>query len=228
MARVCVIYGSETGNTRRKTNKLVKEWEGRSGRNFKVDAPVSGDEASGRFDTLSQDYDVLILITSSFGDGDPPDGYHKFLAALYEGAKKEEGEKPLEGVQHHVLGFGSTMYETFQNCPRLTDQLLEANGSRRFLKRKEMDEMMEETEDENLSNWDKEVFGMLNETTRDSAKQPSVCAWDDGFDGKCEVQSRDFAESASGGGGNSNMTMLLAILVAVLAAAYYYMKNQEA
>ena len=80
------------------------------------------------------------------------------------------------------------MYETFQNCPRLTDQLLEANGSRRFLKRKEMDEMMEETEDENLSNWDKEVFGMLNETTRDSAKQPSVCAWDDGFDGKCEVR----------------------------------------
>ena len=71
-----------------------------------------------------------MIVTSSYGDGDPPSNYESFLRDLYVA----EGT-PFEGCQHCVLGFGSTDYETFQNCPRLTDKLLGALGSRRMLAR---------------------------------------------------------------------------------------------
>lgn len=43
-------------------------------------------------------------------------------------------------MQHAVLGLGSSFYETFQNCPRMTDKFLEQCGSRRLAMRGELDD----------------------------------------------------------------------------------------
>ena len=74
---------------------------------FKIVDSINGDTAGDRFDTIKDDYDMLVVATSSFGEGDAPNGYGKFLYRLQQGAKN--GTKPLAGVQHAVLGYGSSV-----------------------------------------------------------------------------------------------------------------------
>ena len=59
---------------------------------------------------------------------------------LHAAEEAEQGEvsQKLLGLQHAVLGCGSTVYETFQNCPRLHDKCLGENGSRRLAQRAEL------------------------------------------------------------------------------------------
>merc|ERR1712157_487504 len=80
-------------------------------------------------------------MTSSYGDGEAPSGFGKFLYHIYTAAadaKKNTDAAVLSGMEHSVLGFGSTVYYTFQNVPRLCDRLLGESGSRRFLMRNEI------------------------------------------------------------------------------------------
>lgn len=60
--------------------------------------------------------------------GDPPDNYKLFLKKLMDAAA--DGQTPLKGLQHAVLGYGSSYYPTFQNCPRLSDKYLGLCGAR--------------------------------------------------------------------------------------------------
>ena len=118
---VLFVYGSETGTTKRKVKAIEKAWASRGGKKFGSVTVKSGDEAAAEFAGISEKYDAIVVGVSSFGDGDPPEGYQLFLAELYKPSKtsgEEVVRKPLEGMQHAVLGFGSTVYETYQNCPR--------------------------------------------------------------------------------------------------------------
>ena len=58
--------------------------------------------------------DLLVIACSSFGEGDPPENYNLFLLNLQRAA--EAGEKPLSGLQHVVIGYGASCYDTFQVC----------------------------------------------------------------------------------------------------------------
>jgi sulfite reductase alpha subunit-like flavoprotein len=82
---------------------------------------ASAKAASVGLEALAAKYDAFVIVSSSYGDGDPPSNFENFLRALYTA---DEGV--LAGKQHCVLGYGSTDYETFQNCPRLTDKLMGA------------------------------------------------------------------------------------------------------
>ena len=122
---VLVVYGSETGTTKRKVKAIASAWGSRAGKKFGSITVKSGDEAAAEFASIKEKYDAIVVGVSSFGDGDPPEGYQLFLGELYKPSKvtPANGEekierKPLEGMQHAVLGFGSTVYETYQNCPR--------------------------------------------------------------------------------------------------------------
>ena len=96
---------------------------------------------------LRAKYDVLIVGTSSFGEGDPPEGFQDFLVALVRAAAEVRAgaPPPLKGMQHGVLGYGQSVYDTFQNTSRYVDKLLGELGSRRFVKRIELDEGEEDT-----------------------------------------------------------------------------------
>jgi len=145
--RVLVVYGSETGNVRRAIGKCVSYWQANCDGSFKLEWTdvKAGNEVQGSLDEIRARYDVVIVATSSFGEGDPPANFTDFLVRLVRaghvsGPEAPNLNPPLRGMQHAVLGFGQSIYPTFQNCPRYVDKLLGHLGSRRFARRVEVDE----------------------------------------------------------------------------------------
>ena len=155
--------------------KLAKKWSAsKSANKFKICDTLSGDTAADRFGTIKDDYDMVVVSTSSFGEGDAPNGYGKFLYELQQGAKN--GTKPLAGVLHAVLGYGSSEFETFQNCPRLTDKYLGECGSRRCVPRTEIDQLDEFKDvDAALDKFEAAVLAVLSSPS--DTDSPPVCAW---------------------------------------------------
>ena len=135
--RILAVYGTEMGSTKTEAKKMIKSWDSKE----KICvAFLEGNKAADGFDnTTTENYDVLVIFTSSYGDGDAPSKFGRFLYKLY--AAGEAGTNTLSGLEHYVLGFGSTAYYTFQNVPRVCDRLLGESGSRRFLMRAEMDDL---------------------------------------------------------------------------------------
>uniref|UniRef100_A0A6V2VAJ9 Flavodoxin-like domain-containing protein n=1 Tax=Emiliania huxleyi TaxID=2903 RepID=A0A6V2VAJ9_EMIHU len=146
-ARVLVVYGSEGGNARRAITKCVRAWERECDGSYAVERVVAGCELDCPVDELASRYEVLIVATSSFGEGDPPENYLPFLLGLLRAKEAAArggggGGPPLRGLQHAVLGFGQSVFATYQNCPRWTDKLLGELGSRRFVRRVEAEEAL--------------------------------------------------------------------------------------
>ena len=94
--RILAVYGTEMGSTKQEAKKIVESW---TKEQLKVNM-LEGNEASELFDLIPKDYDVLVVMTSSYGDGDAPSGYGKFLYKLYEAAKS--GMQPLKGIEQTV------------------------------------------------------------------------------------------------------------------------------
>jgi len=108
--RVVVVVGTESGYTRMAMNKTIKGWKA-GGVDVKHENVLEGSAApktAEEFAELAKNFDVIVVATSSFGEGDPPDTLKYFFIALQQAAKA--GERPLAGMQHAVLGFGSSMY----------------------------------------------------------------------------------------------------------------------
>jgi len=225
--RVLAVYGSETNQTYMAMKDMVEAWKAESGQKFDVVELLQGDDAAEKFsDINSSNYDVLIVGVSSYGEGDAPGGYGKFLYKLQEASKADE--KPLEGIQHAVLGFGSTIYETYQNCPRLTDKYLGEAGSRRCLERVEVDEM-EEIEGQ-VNTWAKEIVKTCIKNGAEGAKLDPVCEW---TSPKEEILAKTLgADGFEEGNGVPEMGpgKIIGMAAVVAALSYYWYttkKNEE-
>ena len=118
--RVLAIYGSESGTAKRGLDRLVKKWANEPDRRFDVLDMVTGNVLAkmlGRdglataqsLEELPMKYDVLLVATSSYGDGDPPSNMHNLTKLLQHEASMRSDA--LTGMQHAVLGFGSTTCE---------------------------------------------------------------------------------------------------------------------
>ena len=90
-----VLYGSESGSAERGIKKIAKKWEAAGVSVAKI---AEGNAVAKQFKELSSSYDFLVVATSSFGEGDPPVNFNRFLLALLKSASA--GEKPLTGMQH--------------------------------------------------------------------------------------------------------------------------------
>lgn len=133
--RVLAVYGSESGTAKAAIKKLATAL----GQDSAVQiVDIKEGNSVGALETLTEKYDLVLVATSSFGEGDPPDNYAGFLAKLLKGSKG--AEYPLTGMMHAVLGLGSSCYDTFQNVPRLSDKMLGECGSRRIAQRCELDD----------------------------------------------------------------------------------------
>ena len=229
MTRVCAIYGSESGTAERGIRAICKKWRATAGCNFEVGAIMEGQAAAKiGLEALGDSYDFLVFATSSNGEGDPPSNFHAMLSALYRAV--DDGSKPLAKCRHAVLGYGCSHFDTFQNCPRLTDKLLGACGSTRAVMRAEVDEIDAAKGDADVKTWSAAVFAALQ---AGGSGGSDVCAWSEPEDTILDKHDEMIvAAGYSTGGGDTLPVMVVGALLVVAVAAYLakdkYLGNAQA
>lgn len=124
---VTILFGSQTGNAEGCAKKMAKALNGGS---FTTEVFDMAQYDAAR---LAGEKNLLV-ITSTYGDGEPPDSALDFYEWLHG-----EGAPKLEGVRYSVLGLGDTEYPDFCKCAIDIDNRLSALGAERFLDRVDCD-----------------------------------------------------------------------------------------
>lgn len=124
---VTVLYASQTGNAETLAKKLVKDLKKN---NF---LPTITDVAQYDTAKLAKEKNLLI-ITSTYGDGEPPDSALAFHQWLHSDAAPS-----LAGVKFSVLALGDTTYPDFCQCGIEFDTRLAALGAERIYPRVDCD-----------------------------------------------------------------------------------------
>jgi sulfite reductase (NADPH) flavoprotein alpha-component len=143
---VTVIYGSQTGTAEGLAKKLVKHLK--KG-NF---APEIHDMAAYDRSRLVKEKNLLV-ITSTYGDGEPPDT----AAELHLWLMSDDAPK-LDGVSYSVLALGDSSYPDFCKCGIEFDTRLAALGAKPIHARVDVDV----DPDAPFEQWSKAVLGVLS------------------------------------------------------------------
>lgn len=122
-----VAFGSQTGSAQGLAKKLAKEAEKRG---FAATVKELNAVAPAELATLAR----CVVITSTWGDGDPPDNAVNFWAQLQADAALR-----LETLSFAVLGLGDRNYADFCGAAKKFDERLEKLGAQRLLPRGECD-----------------------------------------------------------------------------------------
>lgn len=143
--KVCVLFGSESGNSEALAKRVAKAavQKGFEAKALGLDKISARDLASERY---------ALIITSTFGDGEPPENARTFHAALHA-----DSQPRLENLAYSVLALGDTNYEQFCKCGIDFDQRLQSLGARRLYERVDCDLDYEP----NYERWLNGVFGVL-------------------------------------------------------------------
>ncbi len=126
-----ILFGSQTGTAESLAKKAAKE---AGKRNFAATVLDMGQTDGAK---LAGEKNVLV-ITSTYGDGEPPDNAKTLHAAL------SAGEVSLAGVRFSVCGLGDTNYAQFCRCAKEFDAWMEKAGATRVAERGECDVEYEE------------------------------------------------------------------------------------
>ncbi|MDI5922863.1 flavodoxin domain-containing protein [Halomonas sp. LR5S13] len=111
-----VIYGTETGNAEMVADDLMEALEN--------DATVSAQDMVD-FDLAEVvDDDFVILVSSTYGEGELPNSAQPFFDRL------EQEAPDLSGLAFATFGLGDSFYDTFnQGSQTLADKLLELGAT---------------------------------------------------------------------------------------------------
>ncbi|MFQ3543145.1 assimilatory sulfite reductase (NADPH) flavoprotein subunit [Halobacillus rhizosphaerae] len=147
---ITLLYGSHTGNGEALTEEMTTRLEDKG---FKV-TRASMDEFKAKNLKKVQD---LLVVTSTHGDGDPPDN----AISLYDFLYSKRAPK-LEEVRFSVLSLGDSSYEFFCQTGKDFDARLEELGGTRLYPRMDCDLDFEDPAEE----W---FQGVLNELSDQQA-----------------------------------------------------------
>jgi sulfite reductase (NADPH) flavoprotein alpha-component len=157
---VLILYGSQTGTAEGIAKKTAKvaETKGFAPKVLSMEKYDSVD--------LSAEENVLV-ITSTYGDGDPPDsaqGFWNWLSA--------DAAPRLEKTSYSVLALGDTNYPQFCEFGKRCDTRLEQLGAKRFNNRVDCDVDYEEA----AKGWTEAVFAALGQTASVAPASPAPAA----------------------------------------------------
>ncbi|MEJ2478607.1 MAG: flavodoxin domain-containing protein [Acidihalobacter sp.] len=156
--RIVVLYGSQTGTGAALAERVVER-----ARTLGFEAEAL-DMLRYRRARLREDRNLL-LIVSTHGDGDPPDGAQE-LHALLTGPKAPK----LADTRFAVLALGDASYPRFCQAGREFDEALAAAGGTRLAERVDCDLDYEEAAEQ----WTECVLGVLNEQRPDTPRVAAV------------------------------------------------------
>ena len=158
-----VLYGSQTGTAEGVAKKTAKAAEARGFAPRLV--------CLDKFETVElAKEERLLVITSTYGDGDPPDNAQGFWSWLSSDAAPR-----LEHTRFSVLALGDTNYPAFCEFGKKCDARLESLGAQRIHARTDCDVDYEP----NMNAWTEGVFTALTEKIdvtqrRKGAKEDAV------------------------------------------------------
>ncbi len=127
LAPLTILFGSQTGTAESLAKKIARE-AGKRG--F---AATVLDMAQADLARLAGEQNLLV-ITSTYGEGEPPDNAKALHAAL-----KAAGDRPLTSVRFSVCSLGDTNYAQFCQCGKDLDAQLERLGATRVTPRTDCD-----------------------------------------------------------------------------------------
>lgn len=124
--KLIVLYGTESGNSESLADHAVKEVKKRGFQAAMMNmSEVSPEDLAGAAN--------LLVIVSTWGDGEPPDSAAAFYKDFMTNAV------PLAGVRFSVCALGDSSYEKFCQTGREIDARLEALGAIRVADRQDCD-----------------------------------------------------------------------------------------
>lgn len=156
VSKLVIAYGTETGNSKALAEKLHQQLPSQ------LKASVS-DLADLKVAELTK-FSHLLIITSTHGDGDPPETAEDFYNALMQ------SEKPLANLNYSVLALGDSTYTHFCVTGRNIDEQLAKLGAQQLIPRVECDVDFEEP----AAKWITELNQKLSTQQQDFAGSASV------------------------------------------------------
>ncbi len=152
-----VLFGSQTGSAEGLAKKVAKESELRG---FAPKILPLNDYEQANLAAAGK----AVIISSTWGDGEPPDNAVKFWNWL-----KADSAPRLENLNFAVLGLGDKNYSDFCGASKKFDSRLEALGAKRLAPRGECDTDYETA----AKNWMDGLWEKLGGSTNGASKNGS-------------------------------------------------------
>ncbi len=144
---VTIIFGSQTGTAETLSKKAAKQLKAANCEPTIIDmAELSPDDLKS--------VQHLLLITSTYGEGEPPDNAMSLHSALMA-----DSAPSMEGLSYSVMGLGDSSYADFCQCSKEFDARLDALGAKRVAPMGEADG----DPDEAFAEWIASVQSVLGE-----------------------------------------------------------------
>ena len=134
MTEITIAFGTETGNSESLAKRTAKQLKAMGHKTQVVDLEDFSLEALAACR-------VLLVITSTYGEGEPPDSVEPFYDDLME------SQQNLSHLQFSVCALGDTSYDLFCQCGKDIDERLGALGAQRFAPRVDCDADYDEYDD---------------------------------------------------------------------------------